>query len=259
MDLKPVFFQSPLSAYERQAQSLLEGHRASDPAAIDLLHRKHPHFLDEKIKWLPKRIPDSDILDAGLSLDDARLTIARYYDFADWSSLAAHVEAISQQGSVLKFESAVEAVVNGDLAALNDALRRDPTLVHARSSRVCAFDPPVHRATLLHYVAANGVEAYRQRTPSNAVDVATTLLRASAEVDALADMYGGQATTMSMLVSSEHPATAGVQVALVNTLVDFGAAVEARGSGEWTSPLATALAFGYLPAAQALVRRGARI
>jgi ankyrin repeat protein len=72
-------------------------------------------------------------------------------------------------------------------------------------------------------------------------------------------MYGGQATSMSMLVSSEHPAKAGVQVALVNTLIDFGAAVEASGSGEWTSPLATALAFGYLPAAQALVRRGARI
>ena len=46
-----------------------------------------------------------------------------------------------------------------------DALRRDPALVRARSSRVCCFDPPVHRATLLHYVAANGVEAYRQKTP----------------------------------------------------------------------------------------------
>ena len=85
------------------------------------------------------------------------------------------------------------------------------------------------------------------------------LLEASAEVDALADLYGGQCTTMSMLVSSGHPAKAGVQVALVETLLDFGAAVDAQGSGEWTSPLATALAFGYLPAAQALVRRGARI
>src|SRR5690349_9202879 len=259
MDLKPVFFRSPLSAYERQAQSLLEGHRASDPAAIDLLHRKHPHFLDEKIKWLPKRIPDSDILDAGLSLDDARLTIARYYDFADWSSLAAHVEAISQQGSVLKFESAVEAVVNGDLAALNDALRRDPTLVHARSSRVCAFDPPVHRATLLHYVAANGVEAYRQRTPPNAVEIARALLVASAEPDALADMYGAQCTTMSMLVSSSHPAEAGLQVPLLELLLDFGAAIEGQGTRKWGTPLFTALTFGMADAAEALAKRGARI
>jgi ankyrin repeat protein len=150
-------------------------------------------------------------------------------------------------------------VIDGHVDVLAKLLRDHPELTGARSTRVTHFDPPVHRATLLHYVAANGVEGYRQRTPSNAVDVATTLLRASAEVDALADMYGGQVTTMSMLVSSEHPAKGGVQVALVNALIDFGAAVEARGSGEWTSPLATALAFGYLPAAQALVRRGARI
>ena len=55
---------------------------------------------------------------------------------------------------------------------LDDALRRDPDLVRARSSRVCCFDPPVHRATLLHYVAANGVERHRQKTPSNAVEIA---------------------------------------------------------------------------------------
>ena len=121
------------------------------------------------------------------------------------------------------------------------------------------FDPPVHRATLLHYVAANGVENYRQRTPANAVDVARTLLRAGAGPDALADLYGGQCTTMSLLVSSDHPARAGVQSALVDTLVDFGASVEPLGDGSWTSPLLTALTFGFRDAAEALVRRGARV
>src|SRR5439155_3928732 len=166
----------------------------------------------------------------------------------------------TQDGSsVAQFEGAVEAVIDGDLATLSTRLQSNPGLARARSTRVTHFDPPVHRATLLHYVAANGVEGYRQRTPPNAVDVATTLLRASAEVDALADMYGGQHTTMSMLVSSGHPAKAGVQVALVETLVDFGAAVEASGSPKWGSPLMTALAFGYQSAAEALVRRGARV
>ena len=49
------------------------------------------------------------------------------------------------------------------------------------------------------------------------------LLRAGAEVDAVADMYEGKHTTMSMLVSSGHPAKAGLQVALTETLLDFGA------------------------------------
>jgi ankyrin repeat protein len=259
MDLKPVPFQSPLSAYEQQAVALLAGHRAADPAAIDLFHRKHPRFLDEKIIWRPKFIADSEIRDAALSLDDARLAVARYYDFLDWSSLTAHVEAVSQQGSVLEFEAAVEAVVNGDLAALQDALRRDPALVHARSSRVCSFDPPLHRATLLHYVAANGVEAYRQKTPPNAVEIARALLQAGAEPDALAGMYGAECTPMSMLVSSSHPARAGLQVPLVELLLDFGAAIEGRGTRKWGGPLFTALTFGMTDAATFLAKRGARI
>ena len=259
MDLKALPFRSPLSAFEQQAGELLGSHRAADPAAIDLFHRKHPRFLDEKIKWRPKFIADSEIRDASLSLDDVRLAIARHYDFLDWPSLAAYVEVVSQEGTVFAFESAVEAVVNGDLGALQDALRYDPALVRARSNRVCCFDPPVHRATLLHYVAANGVEAYRQKTPPNALEVARTLLQADAEPDALADMYGAGCTTMSMLVSSSHPADAGLQVPLVELLLDFGAAIEGRGTRKWGTPLFTALTFGMIDAAQVLAKRGACI
>jgi len=259
MDFRAVPFRSPLSSYERQAESLLAGQRAGDRGALDLFHRKHPRFLDDKIKWLPKFIPDDEIRATTLSLDDARLTIARSYDFLDWPSLVAYLEALEREGGVLEFESAVEAVVDGDLAALAMALRRDPALVHARSGRVCSFDPPVHRATLLHYVAANGVEAHRQRTPPNAVEIAGALLEAGAEPDALADMYGVECTPMSMLVSSSHPAEAGVQVPLVELLLDFGAAIEGRGTRKWGGPLATALIFGKVDAAKALAQRGAHI
>jgi ankyrin repeat protein len=257
MDLTPLPFRSPLRAYEQQAEDLLAAHRAADPAAIDLFHRKHPRFLDEEIKWRPKFIPDSDIRDADLSPDDARLAIARFYDFLDWRALAAHVDAVAHAGPVHEFECAVEAVVDGDLAALQQALRRDPALVRARSTRVCCFDPPVHRATLLHYVAANGVEHYRQKTPANAVEIARSLLQAGSVPDALADMYGTECTTMAMLVSSDHPAKAGLQVPLVELLLDFGADIEGRGARKWGGPLVTALTFGMNEAAEALARRGA--
>ena len=131
-------------------------------------------------------------------------------------------------------------------------MRENPRLVHARSARQ-------HRATLLHYVAANGVEDFRQKSPPNAVAIATALLRAGAEVDATAETYGGgrAQTTMNLLVSSTHPAAAGVQVDLVDTLLDFGAAI--NGLDDDGSPLMTALAFGYVEAAEALARRGARV
>src|SRR5438445_11370993 len=111
MDFKAVPFRSSLVAHEQQAESLLAAHRAADPVAIDLFHRKHPRFLDEKIKWRPKFIPDTDIRDAALSLVDARLTVARYYDVLDWPSLVAYVQTVSRDGAVFEFESAVEAVV----------------------------------------------------------------------------------------------------------------------------------------------------
>jgi hypothetical protein len=115
---------------------------------------------------------------------------------------------------------------SGDAAALEALLRADTDLASARSSRVTHFDPPVHRATLLHYVAANGVEGYNRKSPANAVDVARTLLDAGADVDALAGFYGGQYATMSLLVSSTPPAEAGVQVPLIELLVERGARLD---------------------------------
>jgi hypothetical protein len=259
VDLAPVGFRSPLAAYARQADDLLAGHRAADKGAIDLFHRKHPRFLDEQIKWRPKFIPDDEIRETPLSLDDARLVVARYYDFPDWSALVAYVEAVSADGAYFEFEAAVEAVIDGDRATLQVALRRRPDLVRARSRRVCNAEPPMHRATLLHYVGANGVEGYRQRTPPNAVDIARLLLDTGAEPDALAYMYAAECTTMSMLVSSSPPRQAGVQVPLVELLLDFGAAIEGRGTRKWGGPLQTAVAFGMIDAARTLVRRGARL
>lgn len=260
MEFKPLPFDSTLEPYQKQAEELLEAHRSGDSQAIRVVHENHPRFLDSEIPWLPKNLPDSEIRSAAFELADAQLTIARWYSFQSWPALAEYVAAVTRDGSpVFQFESAVEAVITGDLAALESLLRGNPELVRARSTRITHLDPSVHRATLLHYVAANGVEGYRQKTPKNAVEIARTLLTAGAEVDALADMYGGHYTTMSMLVSSCHPANASVQAALVETLLDFGAAIEARGSAQWGSPLMTALAFGYRSTAEALVRRGARV
>jgi Ankyrin repeats (3 copies) len=260
MEITSLPFRARLEEYQKQAEQLLAAWTAADPTAIQIVRQKHPRFLDPNIPWLPKRMPESELRSATLDLSDAQLTVARWYDFESWPRLAEYVEAVTcEDSSVSQFESAVEGTISGDVATLALLLGEHPDLVQARSTRVTHFDPPVHRATLLHYVAANGVEGYRQKTPNNAVEVAKMLLEAGVEVDALADMYGGRHTTMSMLVSSAHPAKAGLQVALVNTLLDFGAALEGRGSGEWTSPLMTALAFGYHGAAEALVRRGARV
>lgn len=181
--------------------------------------------------------------DSGTKLSDAQLTIAREHGFTSWPAFVKHLAGLAD-GPTKRYEAAVDAIVTGDLTALEAQLREDPELVRRRSTRV-------HGATLLHYVAANGVEQYRQKSPPNAVDVADLLLRHGADPNAPASMYGDADTTMELLVSSVHPAEAGVQVPLVHKLADFGAAVD--------KALLTAVLFQYANAADALVERGANI
>ena len=260
MVLKLLSFRAPLDKYQQKAVDLLAGHKAGDSSALKIIHENHPRFLDWEIVWLPQKLSAEEIRRAPFDLADAQLTIARWHCFRDWLALAAYALAVTTKGSsVRQFETAVEAVITGDLLALQTLLRDHPELVRARSTRITNQDPAKHRATLLHYVAANGVEEHRQKSPKNAVAIAKALLKAGADPNAFAAMYGGKCTTMSMLVSSRHPAQAGVQVALVNTLIDFGAAVEPQGSKKYGSPLMTALVFGFLNAAKALVRRGAEV
>ncbi len=112
--MKPLPFRAPLEDYERQARELVEGHRTGDADAIRIIHENHPRFLDETITWRPKFMSSADIQQASFDHDDARLALARWYTFADWTALKEYVDAVSVDGPVFWFESAVEAVVNGE-------------------------------------------------------------------------------------------------------------------------------------------------
>jgi ankyrin repeat protein len=259
MEVKPLAFNAPLDGYIAQADALLAGWHARDAGAIRVFRNRHPKFLDDKIPWLERHMTDAEVRATPIDRDDARLALARWYEFQDWQRLEEYVASVQQPGPIARFERAVEAVIGGDIATLKQLLADDPGLIRARSTRVNHFDPPRHRSTLLHYLAANGVEGYRQRSPKNAPEVAKVLLDAGADPNALSSAYGGQCTTMALLVSSSPPAQAGVQVPLVETLIDYGASVAPAGEGDWTSPVETALVFGKHDAAQALVRRGAPI
>jgi hypothetical protein len=261
MDTLPLPARPSLDHYRKRAKELVTAARSDDASAVrtwatewlralatSLGARPTPfvqHSIERAAAQIERRIRECD----APSLSDAQFFIAQAHGFENWARFADHVRRTSQDSP---FEAAADAVVHGDLPTLERLVAANPDLVRARSERV-------HRATLLHYVAANGVEDFRQRTPPNAVAVARFLLERGAEVDALAHTYGNDRyqTTMNLLVSSVHPADAGVQSALVETLVDAGAAVD--GLDGDSSPLMTALAFGYRDAAETIVRRGARI
>jgi hypothetical protein len=176
----------------------------------------------------------------------AQFIIARAQGFESWPKLAKHLEATARANSpVNHFEQAADAIVTGDLAGLKKILHAHPDLIRAASTRR-------HQASLLHYVSANGVEGYRQKTPSNIVQIATILLHAGADVNATADVYGGS-STLALVATSLHPERAGVQDALLQLLLDHGAALDSSAG----LIVNACLANGRVDAAEFLASRGA--
>lgn len=185
------------------------------------------------------------------SLAGAEEMLARLHGFDSWLAFASHLQGLMDAGSAIaRFEAAADAVVDGDLAALRALVGEDPALVRATSKRR-------HHSTLLHYVAANGVEDFRQRTPANIVEVTRFLLDAGAEVDAPNDDYAGGGSALGLVATSIHPERAGVQISLMEVLVAAGASVEGQPGG-WR-PMDAAVANGCPEAAAWLADKGARV
>lgn len=192
--------------------------------------------------WTPKDVPPPR-----RTLAHAQFVIARVHGFARWGDLVRHIETLAQDSAEARFERAVDAVVTGDIDALQRLLREHPELARARSSRG-------HGCTLLHYVSANGVEGYRQKTPPNIVAITKMLLEAGADVNATAACYGTEDDTLGLTATSMHPHNAGVMIPLLETLVVAGA--DMNRDGGW-GIIRACLANGQPDAARWLADHGA--
>lgn len=242
-DVLPLPPRPNLEEYQKQAKDLVKASRSVDAGAIRAWATKWLGTLDRTVDQIAQFARAK-----GSSLADAQFVIARVHGFESWPKFAKHLEALTRTSSVSNFESAADAIVAGDVATLGRLLREHPELIRARSTRE-------HRATLLHYISANGVENYRQTTPKNAVEVAEMLLEAGAEVDAKAAVYGGDWPTLGLTATSIHPARAGVQEALMELLLRYGAALDLSPRGR--DFVMECLANGCPGAAEFLIRRGA--
>jgi ankyrin repeat protein len=234
MESRELPLHPNLDQYRKQAKDLLKALQAEDPKAKQRIRQFHPHGREL----------------AKLRLADTQLVLAREHSFESWPKFSKYVRELSQTNSAFaQFERAADAVVTGDAAILQEMLRQNPTLVHVRS-------PREHRSMLLHYVAANGVEDYRQKTPKNAVEIATILLDAGAAVDAVADAYG-EGTPLGLTATSIHPLRADVLIPLLELLLTRGASVDGAPGG-W-NPVNACLANGRKLGAEFLANRGAKL
>jgi hypothetical protein len=257
-----------LEQYKKQAKDLVKACKSGDRGAIrawaaawlkSLVSSQRPIIASQLRTWIEQQADQihafaHDTLSRGsatCALADAQFVIARAHGFNSWPRFAKHVEALTgATSSTSQFESAVNAIVTGDVATLTRLLHNNPQLIRARSTRE-------HRLTLLHYVGANGFEGYRQTSPKNAVEVAKILLDAGAEIDAVPEGPIGLGTTLGMIATSVHTERAGVQIELLETLLAHGAAVDGVPGG-W-NPLLAALHNDRPQSAEFLSTRGARL
>ncbi len=261
-DALPLPARPNLEHYKKRAKDLVKAANAPHPAALNhFVHTWLDSLLHSTGLTITAQLPISidrwvDELDSFLrtekqsaqvfTLARAQFIIARIHGFESWPKFARHVEDISRHYSPeAAFESAVEAIVNGDLAALERLLSSDPSPVRARSARE-------HHATLLHYIAANGIEGYRQKTSDNVLQIARLLLQAGAEVNATAHVYGGEATALQLVATSLHPEQAGVQQELLKVLMEQGASVP-------PTLIHACLANGRIRAAEFLAKSGSQL
>ena len=254
----PLPARPDLEQYRKRAKDLVRACRRGVSEAVHawalewiaaLADRAPASVVDEVAAYAASRLiakPES------CTLSEAQLVIARSHGFASWPKFAAHLEALRSETSPdAAFERAVDAIVKGDDAALSRLLDSRPSLVRERSSRE-------HDATLLIYTSANGVEGYRQKSPANAAAIAERLLRAGAEVDATADVYFSQCTTLGLVATSAPPHIAGVQIPLIDVLLARGARMDRPGiAGRGNSLIRSCLANGQPEAARHLARLGA--
>lgn len=261
----PLPERPDLEQYKKLAKELLRAANSPDPDAIRSWSANWVQRLVERTGiqipslrvhvdgWIRDvaTFAHSKLSDNG-KLSDAQFVLARSHGFPSWPGLVRHIRTAAHTDSAeAQFEAAADAIVTGDIEKLRRLLRSNPELVHRRSSRE-------HRATLLHYVSANGVEGYRQKTPKNIVEITGVLLAAGPDVDAGADVYHGNCTPLGLVATSVHPQKAGVQQPLMQLLLDHGASMSAPGLAGRDSPLVLACFHNGQPeAARFLAEHGA--
>lgn len=268
-DALPLPPRPNLEQYKKLAKDFQKACSSSDPGAIRnwAAHwtetiarlqgreitpelRRRIDFEAERMDQHWRKLAKTNERAAKCALADAQFFVARGHGFASWPKFAKHLEGLARANSpVSNFEAAVDAIVSGDLATLEKLLSETPELVRTRSTRE-------HRSTLLHYVSANGVEDFRQKTPKNIVEITKLLLQRGADVNAESEAYGGRSTALGLTATSCHPEEAGVQLPLMELLIERGAIIDGPDGG---SAVNGCLHNGRREAAEFFASRGARL
>lgn len=203
LDLHQTVFQNSDSYHTVKdllvllADNLFTHLKNGDSKAIKIIAT----FLPEFHKKASSEIPN-----AGLGLEDCQLAIAKEYGYANWENALSESELTFDKN----FELAIDLLVNGRKKELQKLLEKQPAILQQHS-------PFWHSGGLIHYVAANGVEVWRQSVPDNLVEITSMIIKMGADPNMPNNIYGGS-NLISLIETSSHPQEAGVMVPLIQLI-----------------------------------------
>ncbi len=206
-----------LAYNQERADALLAVLPDGLPGALEIVRELHPLYTQAS---------DAALRAVRLSTADARLIYARDHGFESWDDLVRHLEAIRDGKAVEPFLAAFAAIEAGNMDALAQAVRAEPTLLNAGGT---------NGNTLLNL-------AVSVKRP----DAVRLLLDAGADPNR-ANNRGW--TPLHQAAYSNQPQTA-------QALLDAGAAVDLSARGDGGTPLVVALFWGHREMADLLSGHG---
>lgn len=174
-------------------------------AFLDKDEASHVEFRNHHYFFIGKSA--EVILNASISIDDVHRAVAKEYGFDNWDRVLEH----GNQRFNMGFEHLINAMLEGRIDEVIELVSVNPKLVEERS-------PFYHRANILHYASANGVEIHRQIVPQNIAEIVNILVTKNADKHALANFYDTRLEPYLLAESSAHIRMAGVRDELLELL-----------------------------------------
>jgi len=170
------------------SEKMYEGILQKLPFLYSQLNNYHPSYIGQSIEELRTQ---------NITQLDCKECIANEYGFSSWEQVNILNPSYNHG-----FENAVNALLIGDFEALFLMLKNDNEIINTKSDYG-------HEASLINYVASNGVEMWRQQVPKKLIELTTLIISFNPE-DSKMKVYGGHFSTYDLLVTSAHPKEAGI-------------------------------------------------
>lgn len=161
---------------------------------------KHPWILQEFSNYHPEYLEKSsrELGHLKLNFEDCLECVASQYGYSNWS-IVDQLETEYDED----FQDLVNFIIHGQIDKLKSSLSNNPRLLSQESGYG-------HRANLIHYLAANGVEMWRQQVPLNSFEILVLLNDLGVDLKATMKVYDGNHSFEELLLSSDHAVQAGV-------------------------------------------------